>query len=62
MSEIYLPHSNCITDYCYYGHSFVWHSADTRAQFVPNGTHCQCGKMIADGKGGYENAGSKSYP
>lgn len=47
---------------CQYGHRIIWYSADTHLQVPPKGHTCQCGKLIADGKGGYENAGSEGCP
>jgi hypothetical protein len=37
---------------CENGHVFVWGSNTTIDKFAPRGVICQCGKYLADGKGG----------
>ena len=38
---------------CANGHTFIWEGSTTTDINAPCGTVCQCGKVIADGNGGY---------
>ena len=39
---------------CSNGHVMLWYSGSAADRVPPKGTTCQCGYLVANGEGGYE--------